>query len=296
MAGAGRAARRPRPVGPRRGVLLRLRRPDRAGARRGGDAVAGGRRAGHRLAHLRARAGGADRAGAGGGGAAAAGRDRCWSCPRSTSTTRPARAPFCITWSGRCSSPTPSRSQPAPAAPWSPCWRPAESGPRPSSSPPRCLSCSARACPPAEIAVVYRSRAAAAPLVARVFGAVRDRAERRPGRPSSATPRWAGRCSAPPAARCWRPRRRPPDDLLAYLRAPGLLHTPEVADALEADVRREGLRTAAQARERLGWEFDELDELAAAAESPRPGRRPVPGRPPPAGRAAPGPGRPAHRG
>ena len=87
------------------------------------------------------------------------------------------------------------------------------------------------------------------------------------GRPSSATPRWAGRCWAPPAARCWRPTQATADDLLAYLRAPGLLHTPEVADALEADVRREGLRTAAQARERLGWEFDELDELAAGAPS-----------------------------
>jgi RecB family exonuclease len=54
-------------------------------------------------------------------------------------------------------------------------------------------------------------------------------------------------------------------DLLTYLRTPGVLERPELADALEADVLREGLRTAAQARERLGWE---LDELAALRRDP----------------------------
>ena len=52
------------------------------------------------------------------------------------------------------------------------------------------------------------------------------------------------------------------EDLLDYLRAPGLLRAPEVADGLEADLRRRGLSTAAQARQRLGWELSELDRLA----------------------------------
>src|SRR5205807_7281506 len=58
-------------------------------------------------------------------------------------------------------------------------------------------------------------------------------------------------------------------DLLAYLRAPGLLQTPEIADGLDAELRRSGLRTAAQARERLGWELPELDELADAPDPAR---------------------------
>jgi len=67
------------------------------------------------------------------------------------------------------------------------------------------------------------------------------------------------------------------DDLLDYLRTPGLLERVEVADALEAEVRREGLRTAAQARERLGWRLEEIDALreaaAPAAELGRQARR-----------------------
>ncbi len=70
------------------------------------------------------------------------------------------------------------------------------------------------------------------------------------------------------AARCaWLPDTDArADDLLDYLRSPGLLELPEVADRLEAEVRRRGLRTAAQARAALGWELGELDALAAAAD------------------------------
>lgn len=58
------------------------------------------------------------------------------------------------------------------------------------------------------------------------------------------------------------------DDLIAYLRAPGLLREPQAVDRLEAEIRRAGERTAAWARER--WEdhhpaLDELDQLARAA-------------------------------
>ncbi len=59
-------------------------------------------------------------------------------------------------------------------------------------------------------------------------------------------------------------------DLLAWLRAPGLVRAPALVDRLEADVRRAGLRTAAQARERWeerrpDWPLDALDRVAAAA-------------------------------
>jgi ATP-dependent helicase/DNAse subunit B len=63
----------------------------------------------------------------------------------------------------------------------------------------------------------------------------------------------------------------PPDaaraeDLLDYLRSPGLLDHPEIADGLELDVRREGLRTAEQARARLGWKLAEIDTLRDAED------------------------------
>jgi ATP-dependent helicase/DNAse subunit B len=60
------------------------------------------------------------------------------------------------------------------------------------------------------------------------------------------------------------------DDLLAYLRAPGLLEHPELADRLESDVRKSGVRTAAGAHtawvESGRWELGEIGRLAKAAE------------------------------
>ena len=56
------------------------------------------------------------------------------------------------------------------------------------------------------------------------------------------------------------------EDLLDYLRTPGRLQRPEVADALEAAVRRDALRSAAQARERLGWVLGEIDAVTGAAD------------------------------
>ncbi|MEA2479972.1 MAG: hypothetical protein QOJ07_1894, partial [Thermoleophilaceae bacterium] len=58
------------------------------------------------------------------------------------------------------------------------------------------------------------------------------------------------------------------DDLLAYLRAPGLLERPGFADRLEAELRTRGERTAAGARElweETRWKLDELDRLDTAA-------------------------------
>jgi ATP-dependent helicase/DNAse subunit B len=57
------------------------------------------------------------------------------------------------------------------------------------------------------------------------------------------------------------------EDLLTYLRTPGRLSQPALADLLEARVRREGAHTAARARElweRDRWALEELDRLAGA--------------------------------
>ncbi|MGA2009043.1 MAG: PD-(D/E)XK nuclease family protein [Solirubrobacteraceae bacterium] len=115
-----------------------------------------------------------------------------------------------------------------------------------------------------EIAVVHRSRRRSAALLARVFSQY--------GVPLSAGQEVSlghtalGRAVLG-AARCaWLGADARAEDLLDFLRAPGRLERPEIADGLEADVRRGGLRTAAQARAQLGWELGELYALAAAAE------------------------------
>jgi ATP-dependent helicase/DNAse subunit B len=57
------------------------------------------------------------------------------------------------------------------------------------------------------------------------------------------------------------------EDLLTYLRTPGLLHVPGFADSLEAEVRQGGAHRAADARERWErdrWPLEELDRLAGA--------------------------------
>jgi ATP-dependent helicase/DNAse subunit B len=61
------------------------------------------------------------------------------------------------------------------------------------------------------------------------------------------------------------------EDLLAWLRAPGVLDVPGLADRLEARVRREGARSAEQARaiwERDHWPLEELDRLREARGVP----------------------------
>ncbi len=59
------------------------------------------------------------------------------------------------------------------------------------------------------------------------------------------------------------------DDLLDYLRSPGLVRRLEVVDALESSVRREGIHSAPAARARLGWELPEIDALATAGDQAR---------------------------
>jgi len=56
-------------------------------------------------------------------------------------------------------------------------------------------------------------------------------------------------------------------DLMAWLRAPGFLERPELADALELTARRSGAASAAQARalwEQRNWPLETIDQLADA--------------------------------
>jgi ATP-dependent helicase/DNAse subunit B len=58
-------------------------------------------------------------------------------------------------------------------------------------------------------------------------------------------------------------------DLLAWLRAPGLLERPELADRLELVARRSGVADAARGRalwEERHWRLDAIDQLAEAGE------------------------------
>jgi ATP-dependent helicase/DNAse subunit B len=133
---------------------------------------------------------------------------------------------------------------------------------------------------PEEIAVVFRSPAEAAPLVRRVFatygvplavGAPVRLGDTALGRGIVALLR----CAAGGARA---------EDLLAWLRTPGLLDRPELADALEAEVRQTGATTADQARriwERDRWPLDAIDRLGgtpgakAAGEEGTSGGRPA---------------------
>ncbi|HEY2319087.1 MAG TPA: PD-(D/E)XK nuclease family protein [Solirubrobacteraceae bacterium] len=122
--------------------------------------------------------------------------------------------------------------------------------------------------PGAEMVVVYRSRDRVVPLLGQVFAQYGIPLAAGHAPPLGHTPLGRGLIGA---ARCalLAPGDARAADLLAYLRTPGLLQTRAIADRLDADVRRMGLRTAAQAREHLGWELAELDDLATSSDPAR---------------------------
>jgi ATP-dependent helicase/DNAse subunit B len=122
--------------------------------------------------------------------------------------------------------------------------------------------------PAEEIVVVYRSLARSAPMIGRVFDRYGIALASRHRVPFTHIA--LGR-SVRALARCalLEEDRARAEDLLDYLRAPGLLERIEVADGLEAEVRREGLSSAAQARARLGWKLEEIDALRASDDLPR---------------------------
>ncbi|MEA2388519.1 MAG: hypothetical protein QOG41_1292, partial [Thermoleophilaceae bacterium] len=116
--------------------------------------------------------------------------------------------------------------------------------------------------PAGDVAVVFRDPAAYASLVDRVFGAygIPFSLERRV--PLAHTGLGRGvlallRCASGTGTA---------DDLIAYLRTPGRLDQPHLADTLESEVRRAGVRSAEGARalwERAhDWRLTEVDRLA----------------------------------
>ncbi|MEA2195568.1 MAG: hypothetical protein QOG42_2002, partial [Solirubrobacteraceae bacterium] len=116
---------------------------------------------------------------------------------------------------------------------------------------------------PEEIAVVLRAVGEHAALLSEVFGAfgVPVALDRRVA--LGHTPLGRGlvgllRCALPDGSA---------EDLLAYLRTPGLLQRPELADRLEARARKEGARSAAAARalwEQERWPLEAIDRVRAA--------------------------------
>jgi ATP-dependent helicase/DNAse subunit B len=117
---------------------------------------------------------------------------------------------------------------------------------------------------PGDIAVVLRRPDEYASLLEQVFGAYDipfsiDRSVRLGHTGLGRGLLALVRCAADPAA--------PATDLLAWLRTPGLLKQPGLADRLEAKVRQEGIHGASEARavwESEHWKLDELDRLRAA--------------------------------
>jgi len=122
--------------------------------------------------------------------------------------------------------------------------------------------------PAEEIAVAFRAPERSAALVEQVFGAygIPYALERRIAFGHTALGRGLlalVRCALLDGSA---------DDLLTWLRTPGKLDRPELADALEVAVRRAGIRRAAEARR--VWEEDqgrfpleELDRLQGAAQA-----------------------------
>jgi hypothetical protein len=124
--------------------------------------------------------------------------------------------------------------------------------------------------PGEEIAVVYRSPGRSEGLIERVFEryGIGVGFERRTKKLSATA---LGRALLA-LARCalLEPARATAEDVLEYLRAPGLLERPEAVDGLEADARRAGLHAAAEVRARAetryGLALTEIDALRAAED------------------------------
>ena len=122
---------------------------------------------------------------------------------------------------------------------------------------------------PGDIAVVLRRPGDYASLLEQVFGAYEIPFSLDRSVPLGHTGLGRGllalvRCAALPGEAS-------ADDLLAWLRTPGLLDQPALADSLESKVRREGAHSAEQARaiwEARRWPLNDLDRLSAARSEP----------------------------
>jgi ATP-dependent helicase/DNAse subunit B len=119
--------------------------------------------------------------------------------------------------------------------------------------------------PGEEIAVVFRSGPTA--LVERVFGEYGIPIALEREIPFAHTTLGRGLLAL---ARCALLDNAASSELIAYLRTPGIYAR---ADQAEATVLREGIRTAGEARERLGLSLGEIDTLDSSAELERQARR-----------------------
>jgi ATP-dependent helicase/DNAse subunit B len=120
---------------------------------------------------------------------------------------------------------------------------------------------------PGDVAVVFRRPGDYASLVEQVFGAYGIPYSIDRTLPFAHTGLGRGLLAL---LRCAGPEGRP-EDLLAWLRTPGKLEQPALADRLEAEARRAGARTAARARElweqrHPDWTLAEVDRLREARE------------------------------
>jgi ATP-dependent helicase/DNAse subunit B len=116
--------------------------------------------------------------------------------------------------------------------------------------------------PPEEIAVVYRSVQPVAALLTRVFGQYGIPLCARREVPLVHTS--LGRALAAAALCAWAPERAGAQDLLDFVRAPGVMPSLSEADELEARVRRTGVRGLREARALIAPAPGDLDALAAA--------------------------------
>jgi ATP-dependent helicase/DNAse subunit B len=114
-----------------------------------------------------------------------------------------------------------------------------------------------------EIAVVSRSLSGAAPVLASVFAQYGIPFSGTRELPLTHTALGRGLRGALRSALVKDAR---PEDLIDYLRTPGALDRPDVADSLEARVHREGLRSVTAARALLQRDHPELDALAGATD------------------------------
>jgi ATP-dependent helicase/DNAse subunit B len=118
--------------------------------------------------------------------------------------------------------------------------------------------------PAEEIAVVCRSLARSAEVLESVFGqygipVALEREVQFGQTPLGRTLLAMARCAL-------EPDEATAQDLLQYLRWPGVLERVEVADVLEVQARRERLRSAHDAWQRLGFELREIIELREAGD------------------------------
>jgi RecB family exonuclease len=117
---------------------------------------------------------------------------------------------------------------------------------------------------PQDIAVVYRTPAAALPGLVRGFAAYGIPLAARRRVAFAATPLGRGLLAL---ARCaWMPHESSPEQLLSYLRTPGLLRRPELADALEVLVRRGEVTSLGEARDHVPLGLGEIEALAGAGD------------------------------